>query len=56
MIKTTKKDINSSNEIVIPKMFWKYYDLYRRQLITMEEFAQKSGIEKDAILFYVSSI
>lgn len=30
----------------IPKIFWAFYDLYRRKQITLDEFSQKTNIAK----------
>lgn len=56
MIKVAKNIDMNCSEIVLPKMFWKYYDLYTRKVITLEEFVVKTGIEKDTILIYLASI
>ncbi len=45
-----------SSKIEIPKIFWKYYDLYRRKVITLEVFSLKTGISKDRILIYLEEI
>ena len=34
----------------IPKVFWKYYDLYRRKLLTLDEFHKLSGLDKNEII------
>ena len=33
----------------IPKAFWKEYDLYRRKIITIEEFSSHSKLTKKEI-------
>lgn len=43
-------------EQTIPKEFWKWFDLYRRNQITLEEYAVNSGISVDDIIFYLSVI
>ncbi len=55
MIRTENKEISKA-DIHIPKNFWKYYDLYRRRHISLDEFSGKSGIEKETIIFYLSTI
>ncbi len=40
----------------IPKMFWKYYDLYRRREISLEAYAVKAKLTKEQILYYLSLI
>lgn len=47
---------NNFNENDIPKVFWKYFDLYRRQRITIEEYAQQTNLSEEDILFYLSII
>ena len=32
-----------------PKVFWKYYDLLRRKKITIQEFSNLSGLNKQNI-------
>lgn len=40
----------------IPKVFWQYYDLYRREEISLEEYSQKSDLPEDEILHYLSVV
>lgn len=42
------------NYLIIPKEFWKYYDLYRRKIITLFEFSQRSGLKVEEIAFYLN--
>lgn len=44
------------NEYKIPNAFWKYYDLYRRNEITLKTFSEKSGLSKEFILLYLKMI
>ena len=37
----------------IPKSFWKYYDLFRRSLISLEDFSKMSGIPKEELLDFL---
>ena len=39
--------------IEIPKSFWKYYDLYRREIITLKEFSSSSGLPEKELLKYL---
>ena len=50
--------IADSSKVVsdIPKVFWKYYDLYRRNEITLNEYAVKTKISKQEIIYYLSVI
>lgn len=40
----------------IPKVFWKYYDLYRREEISLKEHSTKSNLTKDELLRYLSIV
>lgn len=40
----------------IPKVFWKYYDLYRREEISLKEYSAKSNLTKDELLRYLSIV
>ena len=42
--------------MTIPNIFWKYYDLFRRKQLSLEEFSEKAGLEKDTILLYLQKI
>ena len=39
-----------------PKAFWKYYDLYRRKQITLDEYAVMTGLAPSAICCYLAAI
>ena len=39
-----------------PKVFWKYYDLYRRRQITLDEYVVKTGLELPAICYYLDAV
>ncbi len=39
-----------------PKIFWKYYDLYRRRMITLADFSEKSGLPEDEIVYYLKTV
>jgi len=40
----------------IPKIFWKYYDLYRRKMITLSEYATLSGIRIEMLTEYLDDV
>ena len=40
----------------IPNIFWRFYDLYRRNKITLEEFSQKTNIDKIILQNYLFQI
>ena len=40
----------------IPKVFWKYYDLYRRKQITFNEYIALSGIQEELLAEYLNYI
>ena len=39
-----------------PKVFWKYYDLFRRRQLSLAEFAYLSGLSETAISVYLSEL
>lgn len=60
-IKETKMYNTIVNEktklaVDIPKVFWKYYDLYRREEISLKEYSAKSNLTKDELLRYLSIV
>lgn len=40
----------------MPKIFWKFYDLYRRKQLTIEEYASKTGLTKEEIECFLQEI
>lgn len=44
------------SEIDIPKVFWKYYDLYRRKKITLIGFAEKTKCSPSLIMCYMERL
>lgn len=40
----------------IPKIFWKYYDLYRRKQLTLEVFSEKTHLTEQQIMSYLSEL
>jgi len=40
----------------IPKIFWKYYDLYRRRQITFNEYVTLSDIKEELLTEYLNYI
>ena len=40
----------------IPKSFWKYYDLFRRNLISIEEYSRLSELSVEEILAYLKRL
>lgn len=39
-----------------PKMFWKYYDLYRRKRISLSEYAAATGLSAFAIRYFLKNV
>lgn len=39
-----------------PKVFWKYYDLYRRKQISLAEFSRLSGLSEKAIQAFIKTL
>lgn len=49
--------IQTSVEIVEPpKVFWKYYDLYRRKRISLSEYAAATGLSAFAIRHFLKNV
>lgn len=40
----------------IPKIFWAYYDLFRRKLISIDDFSRKTKLSKDTIEHFLKEI
>ncbi len=40
----------------IPKTFWRYYDLFRRGLLSLSAFSRKSSLSETEILCYLKEI
>ena len=40
----------------IPKSFWKYYDLFRRKQISLEDFSRMSKLTEEEILAYLKRL
>ena len=43
-------------EVEIPKMFWKCFDLYRRKQISIQKFSDLSGLAKREITKYLKML
>ena len=39
-----------------PKVFWKYYDLYRRKIMPLGEYAAATGMPVLEIQYYLNAI
>lgn len=39
-----------------PKVFWKYYDSYRRKKITLSEYSLASGMPVNLIQYYLKNV
>jgi len=39
-----------------PKIFWKYFDLYRRKKLTLDRYAELTGIPKKDLRLYLELI
>lgn len=40
----------------LPKIFWKYYDRFRRKQITLSEFSRLTGLTENEIRAYLKMI
>lgn len=45
---------NFQSDEDIPKIFWKYYDLYRRKIITIDEYVGQTGLSGDMLRKYLA--
>ncbi len=41
---------------MIPKIFWKYYDLFRRKQITLSEFSERTAYSEEELLLFLMEI
>lgn len=48
--------INIDIDDEIPKIFWKYYDEYRRKKISLKEYSKLTGIKENQLEIYFSEI
>lgn len=46
----------SAETIDPPKVFWKYYDLYRRKRISLSEYAAATGLSAFAIRHFLKNV
>ena len=51
-----RRIIKMDKEERIPNIFWKYYDIYRRKQITIEQFSLFSGLAEKEIQQYLDRI
>ncbi len=54
MMKRKNLEIRVKKEVEIPKVFWKYYDLYRRKEISLYEYSEKAELSQEEILHFLS--
>ena len=40
----------------IPKIFWAYYDLFRRKLISIDDFSKETNLSKETIDHFLEEI
>ena len=40
----------------IPKIFLAYYDLFRRKMISIDDFSKKTNLSKEAIKHFLKEI
>ena len=40
----------------LPKVFWKFYDLYRRKQITLLEFSRLTGLSEKTLRSYLRTL
>ena len=54
--KKQKSKTTNHDPIEIPKTFWKHYDNYRRRVICLAVFAEKTGLPPVVLRHYLSMI
>ena len=42
--------------MIIPKVFWKYYDLFRRKQITLSQFSKETALSEEQLLRFLQEI
>ena len=42
--------------MIVPKIFWKYFDWYRRKIITLSQYERLTGINKELLVKYLAYI
>ena len=45
-----------SKNMEIPKIFWAFYDLFRRKQLTLSQFSEKTGLTKEEIAHFLKEI
>lgn len=40
----------------IPKIFWRYYDLFRRKKLSLTQFSEKTGLNKRSLRLFLKEI
>lgn len=40
----------------IPKIFWAFYDLFRRKQLTISQFSERTGLTKEEITRFLKEI
>lgn len=47
--------IRAVENVEPPKIFWKYFDLYRRKKLTLADYTQKTGISEERLEEYLAN-
>ena len=48
--------MSSTESVKMPNVFWKFFDLYRRKVITIEEFSLNSGLSISELQMFLDLI
>ncbi|ADU27207.1 hypothetical protein [Ethanoligenens harbinense] len=48
--------MKTKTEFEIPKVFWKFYDEYRRNVISLSEFSRCTGLSIGKIKVYLEAL
>lgn len=46
----------NNKTIKIPNIFWKFFDLHRRKVISFEEFSRKTGLSYSDLKLFLSHL
>lgn len=48
--------MNSTESVKIPNVFWKFFDLYRRKVISIEDFSLNSGLSVSELQMFLDLV
>ena len=48
--------MENNKRVEPPKAFWKFYDLYRRKQISLQQFSQLSGLSLHEVQVFLKAL